>query len=129
MNKFIDKRQLIEFGLLIGFGFPLLIGWLLPTILGHPFRLWTLSVSLFSVFSLLWKPTLLRYPYRFWMALGHILGWLNSRILLSIIFIFMVIPISIIMKTLGHDPLGLNRKKLESFKVKPYNSKNFTNMF
>ena len=129
MDKRINKKQLIEFGLVIGFGFPIIIGWFLPTIFGHPFRLWTLGISFLSIFSLLCKPTLLRYPYIFWMTLGHILGWLNSRILLSIIFIFMVMPISIIMKTLGHDPLGLNRKKLESFKVKPYNSKNFTKMF
>ena len=129
MNKFINKRQLIEFGLLIGFGFPFIIGWLLPTIFGHPFRLWTLSVSLFSVFSLLLKPTLLKYPYKFWMALGQILGWINSRILLSLIFTFMLFPISVFMKIIGHDPLRLNSKKLETFKEKPYNSKNFEKIF
>ena len=35
MKETISKKQLREFGLLIGFGFPILIGWLLPALFGH----------------------------------------------------------------------------------------------
>ena len=38
MKDTVTKKQLREFGLLIGFGFPILIGWLLPSIFGHEFR-------------------------------------------------------------------------------------------
>ena len=39
-----SKRQLREFGLLIGIGVPVLLG-LVPGILGHGFRVWTLWVG------------------------------------------------------------------------------------
>ena len=32
MKETISKKQLRDFGLLIGFGFPILIGWLLPAL-------------------------------------------------------------------------------------------------
>ncbi len=37
MKEEISKK-LREFGLLIGFGFPILIDWLLPSLAGHGFR-------------------------------------------------------------------------------------------
>ena len=39
------------------------------------------------------------------MALGLLLGWINSRLILGLIFIIVVQPIAIIMKLFGHNPL------------------------
>ena len=41
-----SKKQLRKFGLLVGFLFPFLIGWLLPTIFDHEIRLWTIYLGL-----------------------------------------------------------------------------------
>ena len=43
------------------------------------------------------------------MKFGDILGWINSRIILGVIFLFVLIPISILMKIVGHDPLKKRR--------------------
>jgi len=43
------KKQLREFGLLIAVGFPLLLGWLIPTLRGESFHLWTLWVAIPSL--------------------------------------------------------------------------------
>ena len=51
------------------------------------------------------KPALLFYPYKFWMKLGHVLGWVNGKVILGLVFIFVVQPIAIIMKSFGYDPL------------------------
>ena len=39
------------------------------------------------------------------MKLGHLLGWVNSKVILGLVFIFVVQPIAIIMKSFGYDPL------------------------
>ncbi len=126
----IFKKQLREFGLLIGFGFPILIGWLLPTLFGHPFRAWTLWVGIPVLILGLIAPRKLRYPYKFWMALGHALGWVNSHIVLGLVFILILQPIAFIMRLTGYDPL---RKKLGGEKTYRENRKDqqtdFTRIF
>lgn len=39
---------------------------------------------------------LLRTFYRYWMRFAHVLGWINSRILLTIFFLVVFGPIAII---------------------------------
>ena len=115
MDKNISKKLLREFGFFIGFAFPLLLGWILPFLGGHSFRIWTLWISFPSIIFAISKPKLLLYPYKAWMKLGHILGWINSRIILGIVFIFVLQPIALIMRISGHDPL-----RIKSFPQKSY---------
>ena len=116
MKETISKKQLREFGLLIGFGFPILIGWLLPTLFGHAFRAWTLWVGVPGLICGLTVPRLLQYPYIGWMALGHGLGWVNSHIILGMVYILVVQPIAIIMRLAGHDPLRRRRKGEKTYR-------------
>lgn len=110
MNKILSKKILREFGFLLGFGFPLIIGFLIPLISGHGFRYWTLCLGIIFLFFAIIKPNFLNRPYKMWMKLGHILGWLNSRLILGLIFILVLLPISFFMRIFGYDPL--KRKKL-----------------
>ena len=45
------------------------------------------------------------------MKIGEFLGFINGNIILGLVFIFILQPISIIMKFFNHDPL---RKKFHS---------------
>ena len=116
MKEIISKKQLREFGLLIGFGFPILIGWLLPLFFGHQFRTWTLWIGLPGLLIGLTAPRLLYYPYKGWMALGHLLGWINSHIILGLVFIFVLQPIAYIMRLTGYDPLRTKRKGKKTYR-------------
>jgi|688.fasta_scaffold61320_3 hypothetical protein len=100
-----SRRQLREFGLLIGLVFPLLLGWLLPALHGHPFRVWTLWIGIPALVLSLTAPRILARPYRGWMALGHALGWVNSHIILGAVFVLVLQPIAVVMRLSGHDPL------------------------
>jgi hypothetical protein len=114
-----SPRQLREFGLLIGFVFPLLLGWLLPALHGHPFRGWTLWIGVPGlVLGLVW-PRALAWPYRGWMALGHALGWINSHVILGLVFVLVLQPIAFLMRILGHDPLRRHRHVGASYREKP----------
>ena len=116
MEESISKKQLREFGFLIGFGFPILIGWLLASFSGHGFREWTLWVGVPGLILGLTAPRLLHYPYKCWMTLGHALGWVNSHIILGLGFIFVLQPIAYIMRLTGYDPLRRRRRGEKSYR-------------
>ena len=123
MKNHIPKKTLRKFGFLICFTFPFLIGWFLPLLGGHPFRVWTLFISLPAGILGILKPGLLLYPYRAWMKLGHILGWINSRIILGLVFLIVLQPIALIMQILGHDPLRTKKFAQESYREIKHNHK------
>ena len=116
MKETISKKQLRDFGLLIGLGFPILIGWLIPLLFGHEFRTWTMWIGVPGLILSLTAPNLLRYPYKGWMALGHTLGWVNSHIILGLVFTFVLQPIAYFMRLTGYDPLRRRRKGETSYR-------------
>ena len=80
MEKIFDDT-LRKFSYITGIGIPLIIGWLLPKLTGHEFRSWTLFIGLPILIIGFFAPNKLLYPYKVWMKIGHILGWINSKII------------------------------------------------
>ncbi|MBM5785217.1 MAG: hypothetical protein FJ076_10405 [Cyanobacteria bacterium K_DeepCast_35m_m1_288] len=111
-----SRRQLREFGLLIGIVFPLLLGWVLPALHGAPFRSWTLMISVPALLLGLLAPRTLAAPYRGWMALGHGLGWINSHIILGAVFVLVLQPIALVMRLTGYDPLRRRNLPRKSYR-------------
>ena len=110
MKSNISERQLRKFGFLMGIVFPIIIGFLIPSIWGHMFKVWTLWIGIPSLTLGIFRPRLLLYPYKFWMGIGHILGWVNSRLILGLVFILVLQPIAIVMKVFGYDPLKIRKE-------------------
>ena len=46
-----------------------------------------------------------------WIGISHILGTIMSKILLTLVFIILVIPVGYIRRKAGKDPLQLNKFK------------------
>lgn len=46
-----------------------------------------------------------------WFKIGHLLGWVNSKILLSAMFILMIIPLAFIKKLLGKPSIQMKKKE------------------
>ena len=110
MKETISKKQLRQFGIIIGFAIPLIIGWFIPFLWGHSFRAWTFWIGSPLLILGLIKPILLFYPYKAWIGIGNILGWVNSRIILGLVFILVLQPIAYAMRLFGYDPLKQNQK-------------------
>ena len=123
MTNRISKQQLRDFGYLIGLGLPLIIGWLIPSITGHAFRAWTLWISIPTLVIGIISPRFLKKPYQAWMQLGHLLGYINSRIILGIVFVAVLQPIAFVMRAFGYDPLRSRKFNLLSFKESKKGSK------
>ena len=116
MDKKITEKQLREFGLLISFGFPIIFGILIPKIFGHSIREWTIWIGLIALFFVIFRPSLLVYPYKFWMFIGFVLGWFNSKLILGLVYILVLLPISFIMNLFGYDPLKKKINDQKSYK-------------
>lgn len=52
-------------------------------------------------------PSLMRLPARLWFGFSSVLGNIMSRIILSLIFFIIVMPVALVRRLLGKDSLGL----------------------
>ena len=116
MRTNIDKSKLREFGYLIGIGIPLIFGFIIPIITGHQFRIWTLIISFPFLILGIFSPNKLRIFYKGWMKLGNILGWVNSKLILGLVFFLVLQPIALIMKFFNYDPLKNKRNNKKSYR-------------
>tara|TARA_B100001245_G_C22598742_1_gene296683 strand:+ start:53 stop:442 length:390 start_codon:yes stop_codon:yes gene_type:complete len=121
----MTKKELRNFGLLIGASIGVLFGLLFPWIFSNSFPKWPwLVFAALTIVSLL-LPFLLFPVYKVWMIIGHWLGWINTRIILGIIFYLVFFPFGICLKLIGKDPMmrKLNREEEKSYRI-PSSPKN-----
>ena len=97
-------REWRKFGLLFMGVFALLAGYLFWK--GH--ANWWVGVVLSVVFggTGLVAPAALRLPHAWWMKFAGLLGWVNTRILLTLFFVLVLTPIGVVMRLFGRDLLG-----------------------
>ena len=50
-------------------------------------------------------PPAAKFFHKWWMTLASVLGYVNSRILLGIIYYIVMTPIGLVARIAGHDPL------------------------
>ena len=115
----MSVKELREFGLITGILVILVFGCALPWLWeGRFWQMWTLVLGGLFLSTGLLAPKMLEPVYNWWMRGAHVLGWINTRIILSVCFIFIFVPVGIIMRVLGKTPLNkgfdLNTK---SYKV------------
>ena len=60
-------------------------------------------------------PTLLKPIYILWMTFAVILGWVMTRVILSLVFYFIITPISFVTRLFGEDFLSLKRTDSNSY--------------
>jgi len=115
-NK-IDNGRLRSFGLIVAGGFALVA--VAPAIFrGHSPRLWALAVSGILAGMGLIVPFALAPVYRAWMAVGEVLGWVNTRIILLLVYYAVIVPIGVILHLAGKDPLRLRfHREAESYRI------------
>ena len=70
--------------------------------------------SVFIGFGIL-LPIVLRPIYMVWMIFALIFGWIMTRVILGIVFYFIITPIGILTRLLGEDFLGLRITNSNSF--------------
>ncbi len=105
MEATVDKVQLRKFGFILGFGLISLFGLLFPLLKDNPLPMWPYLIGTGVLIPAFIRPQSLKLVYGPWMKMGHCLGWVNTRILLGIIFYGLITPMGIVMRLLGKDPM------------------------
>jgi len=113
----VSTRQLRSFGLLVGAVFTAIGLW--PAVFrAEPSRLWALVAAGLLIGPALVVPQVLKSVYQVWMFLGHVLGWINTRIILGLIFYTVFTPLGVLMRLLKKDPMRLRSEPgVESYRV------------
>ena len=98
-------KQIRQFGLLVGTVLIAVGCWQLYRQIYPIMRivLWSIGGFLFSG-GLLW-PQILKPLYVLWMLLAHMLSWVNTRIILGVIFYLIFTPIALVMRIAHRDSL------------------------
>jgi len=96
----LRKFSLTTGGILAGL-FGLLLPWLFD--LGYPLWPWLAGGALVA-WGLI-APCSLNPLYRGWMKFGAAIGYVNSRIILGLLFYLLILPAGLIMRLAGKDPL------------------------
>ena len=101
-----SSTELRNFGLIVGTLIAGLFGLALPWLRHREFPVWPWPFSAALIVpALLWPPAL-RYVHWVWVRIGFILGWINSRIILTVLFFLVIVPMGLLMRSLGRDPVA-----------------------
>jgi hypothetical protein len=102
MDQHVTMKDLRHFGLMVGGIFILIAIW--PLVFrGEPLRIWAAGVGASLAAAGALFPTGLAPLYRGWMWVGHVLGWINTRILLGVVFYGLVMPIGLCLRMMGRN--------------------------
>src|SRR5262245_59382973 len=98
-----DTKQLRSFGLIVGGIFALIGIW--PAVWRGQPRLWSLLLGGVLMALALVLPHSLAQVYRLWMTVGEVLGWINTRIILGVLFYGLFTPMGLFMRLRSKDPM------------------------
>jgi hypothetical protein len=116
----LDKKGLRKFGITTGVIIVVLFALFFPWV----FDVTTMPMWPWILAALLWVPALLipsalRPVYTTWMKIGHAIGWVNTRIILGVLFYALILPMGLIMRLFGKDPMARKLdKSVSSYRVK-----------
>lgn len=104
MDGLVEKKELRNFGLIVGGIFCVIGVW--PIIRhGEGLRVWALVAGSLLVLLGLVAPITLGFLFKVWMKVGHVMGWINTRIILGILYFGLITPMGVIMRLFGWDAM------------------------
>ncbi len=105
MNLFKTERpallELKNFAITMGWAIPALLSLLLPWIFNKEFQYWPLYLSaILALFYFVYPMGI--YPvYRVWTLMSRSIGWINTRVILALIFYIIILPSGVLLKMFG----------------------------
>ncbi len=77
-------------------------------------------------------PRLLKYPSAVWWKFAMILGYINARVILTIVFLLVLTPMSLVWRLIGRDPLAIRKQNWPGWSPYPAryrDADHFTRMY
>ncbi len=104
MNQAVTRKDLRQFGLIVGGIFGVIGLWPLVFRNEAP-RLWALILAGALLGLGMAIPQSLKHIHFAWMKVGHVLGTINTKIILGIIYYGLVTPMGFAMRLAGKDSM------------------------
>ena len=114
-----SKKSIQKFGLVIAVGLGL-IG-IFISLKTHNFDVlgWLWGIGLLFLILGFILPAVLRPIYKIWMLLAYFIGGIVSRVILTVLFYFVLTPTGLVLRLFGKDVLDKKfEKNRESYWVK-----------
>ncbi len=108
-----SKKSIRDFAIVMGLIF-LIIGIYLIFKESESYILLLCLSGLFIITGFL-VPVLLKPLFFVWMIFAAILGWIMTRVILSVVFYLIMTPIGLITRLLGEDFLALKKMDINSY--------------
>lgn len=120
-----------EFGLIVGGILSLLSMWWVYRGRFETPRHVLLPVGFLLVGVAIVWPRALVLPNRAWMGLAEILSYFSTRIILALVFFFIITPMGLIKRAMGWDPLRRRSRTATSYwyAYPERNSKHYEKMY
>ena len=112
-NIKFGRKDLKNFGYTIGF--ILLIISVFLFVRERDSSIYFFSLGLIFIGLGIIIPTVLKPAYKIWMSFAVIIGWIMTRIILSVLFYLIISTIGIFARLFGKDFLNLKSKNNESY--------------
>lgn len=107
----LDRKGLRDFGLIFGLMSIIVFGFVGPLLFRHSFPTWPWIVAVvFWAWALLLPQTLDPF-YQLWARFGLVMGWINTRLILGIIFYLIITPMSLVMYAIKRDVMQRQWKR------------------
>jgi hypothetical protein len=104
MGQNSSSKELRSFGFIVGGAFGLIGLW--PLVFRHQnMRIWALLLAGLLGAAAFVLPRALQPIFKVWMRAGFVLGWINTRIILGIIFYVVFTPAGLVMRLMHKDPM------------------------
>ncbi len=113
----LDRQGLRRFGLTTGGIVALLFGLVLPWIFSRSLPHWPWIISAIFVITAVVSPGALQPVYSTWMRIGLVLGAINTRIILFVLHAVVFVPVGLVMRLMGRDPMSRQYTQADSYRV------------
>jgi hypothetical protein len=77
------------------------------------------AIGVFLIAAALVHAPLLKYPSAAWWKFAKALGYVNARVLLTVLFAIVLTPLSIVWRIIGKDPLARRRDRWPGWSAYP----------
>ena len=100
-----EAKELRTFGLVLGALFAGYFG-VVPLLRHRASPSWPCIVAGTLWILALICPVALSYLHRGWTRLGVALGWVNTRVILTLLFAITIVPVGLVMRLFGRDRMA-----------------------
>lgn len=123
MNAVVENpgaRELRKFGLVSATLVVGIFALFLPWVFDHGIPRWPWVLSVVLAVWALALPATLFVVYWPWMKIGGVLGYINTRILLGVVFYLLITPVGFLVRLFGSSNIKSHSVNASSFRVESH---------